>query len=73
MSSQQRSENEEKVIVTFTQWVSWIGAILASAITLVVFVYSTFQTKTEANDNKSDLYHRLERIENKIDSLLTRN
>lgn len=69
MSSPRRNENEEWGLFSATQWIYWIGATLTASMTVVIFFYSTFQTKSEANDNKMDLYRRLERIENKIDRL----
>lgn len=64
------SKPGEWSVFSFTQWIYWLGATIVAALTAMVFLYSTFQTKLEANDNKNDLERRLERIEGKIDLLL---
>lgn len=59
-------------IFNATQWLYWLGATLVAAITTMVFLYSTFQTKSDASENKVDLERRLERIESKIDTLMSK-
>ena len=52
------------------QWIAWIAATIAAAITLTGFVYANFQTKSEAVEQKGDLIQRLDRIEAKVDQLI---
>lgn len=48
------------------QWVYWVIGTASAMLSLSAFVYANFPTRIEFNSVES----RLERIENKIDSLL---
>jgi uncharacterized protein Yka (UPF0111/DUF47 family) len=54
---------------SFTTWMAWFGCTVAACLSLTAGAFMTFQTKDEAKDNKSDIVQRLDRIENKIDSM----
>lgn len=54
------------------QWISWLAAILVAGISVMIFLYSNFQTKLDASADRYDLEKRLERIEDKIDLLVLR-
>jgi len=53
-------------MISYSQWVAWIGATVAAALTMMGYVHSNFVTVRE----KQTIEYRLERIENKIDELL---
>lgn len=53
-------------------WVGWIGATTVAALIGCAYAFTTFQTKDEAKDSKSDIVQRLDRIENKVDELRAR-
>lgn len=63
-------QQNEWPVITSLQWIYWLAATLTAAVTITIFLYTNFQTKADANDNKSDIEHRLDRIEHKIDQLL---
>lgn len=71
MSSQPKPNDSDEI--STLQWIYWLGATLLGALAAMVFLYSTFQTKLEASENKTDLDRRLQRIEGKVDELLTRS
>lgn len=53
-----------------TQWISWLLALIAGALSMVVFVFTTFETKAEALNDKDHIEKRLDRIEAKLDFLI---
>ncbi len=66
---------------TFQTWVAWFGATIMACAMLCGFFFLTFQTKSDAAqlrdadqkaqaDSKTDIVQRLDRMENKIDTLL---
>lgn len=59
--------------ISTEQWMTWIGATLMAAITMVGFIYTNFESKADYKDWKDDLEKRLERIERKVDTLLERS
>lgn len=59
----------EKWINKHVGFIQVIGGILATAITLTAYAYTTFSTKAETNDLKMWLDKRLDRIEQKQDQL----
>lgn len=59
-------------LLTLDIWIPWAAITLAGAVTLTSFVFTTFQTKTDADEVKVDLERRLERMENKIDTIVIR-
>lgn len=65
---------------TVDQWIAWLGATIIAAISMTVFFYNHFQTKEENqvyHENQSHYFDlmekRLDRIESKVDQLLTSN
>lgn len=54
-------------------WLGGISALIASAMALVSWSYETFETKEISRERQTQIERRLERIENKIDSIRTRN
>jgi hypothetical protein len=54
-------------------WLGGISALIASAMALVSWSYETFETKEISRESQTQIERRLERIENKIDSIRTRN
>jgi hypothetical protein len=54
-------------------WIAWLGATLVAAVTYTAFAYTNFETKDSARESKSDIVQRLDRIENKLDELRSRN
>lgn len=64
------SLNENEFPIGIVQWIYWLGATVTACIAIMIFLYNTFQTKIEANENKVDLEHRLGRMEDKLDQLL---
>jgi hypothetical protein len=54
-------------------WLGGISASIASAMALVSWSYETFETKEISRERQTQIERRLERIENKIDSIRTRN
>lgn len=53
-----------------TQWISWLLALIAGALSMVVFVFTTFETKAESLQDKNQIEKRLDRIEAKLDFLI---
>lgn len=53
-----------------TQWIAWFSATLVAAVTLTAFAYQNFETKQDAQEKKSDIIQRLDRIENMLVALL---
>ena len=50
-----------------------LSALIASSMALVSWSYETFETKELSNERQASIEKRLERIEDKIDSIRTRN
>jgi hypothetical protein len=64
--------------LSIEQWVAWLGATSIAAVSMTVFFYSNFETKSETqayHDSEirfhEQLEKRLDRIENKLDLILT--
>jgi len=53
--------------------VGMISALIASSMALVSWSYETFETQEISRDRQTSIERRLERIENKIDTLRTGN
>lgn len=51
------------------QWIAWIGATLVAAGTLTAFAYQNFATKDEVKENKGEIIHRLDKIDDKLDKI----
>jgi peptidoglycan hydrolase CwlO-like protein len=65
--------------LTVDQWVTWLGATVVAGITITIFFYTNFETKAETQEYKNNqekyyqiLERRLDRIEGKLDQLLTK-
>jgi sensor domain CHASE-containing protein len=61
------------------QWIYWLGATIVAAISMMIFLYSNFQTKDNFQDYKEDqkedqkeLIQRLDRLDHKLDRILLR-
>lgn len=57
---------------SITVWIGWMAATIAAAFTLITFIYTTFSTKSEAQNYQDTLEKRLDRLENKIDHLISK-
>lgn len=55
--------------LSWVQWVQWIGATLVATVSGMVFLFTTFDTKAGTKEFKDEIMRRLERIEDKIDSI----
>ena len=55
-----------------TTWLGAVAALIISAMTLVSWSYETFETKEISRNQQQSIERRLERIENKIDSIRER-
>lgn len=51
------------------QWIAWLGAILSAGAVACAFAFTTFETKEDAKEKKSDITQRLIRIEDKLDQM----
>ena len=54
------------------QWIAWLSATVVAAATMVSAAYTQFETKDNAKDTKSELIQRLDRMEEKLDTILER-
>lgn len=63
----------DDIVKMLGPWLGGISALIAAAMALVSWGYETFETKELGKERQSQIEHRLERIENKIDSLRARN
>jgi len=54
------------------QWIAWLGATVAAAVTLTGFAYQNFQTKDDARHVEETLIRRLDLMETKLDAALER-
>lgn len=63
----------DEVIRLLGPWLGGVSALIASAMALVSWSYETFETKDVSKERLGQIEKRLERIENKIDSIRTRN
>lgn len=52
------------------QWIAWIGATVAAALTGLAFAYSTFETKDNAHEHMGTVEQRLDRLETKLDRVI---
>ena len=52
------------------QWLGWIIGVAVMTFTLMSFAYSQFETKEQAQERKDDMVKQLDRINQKLDSLL---
>lgn len=64
---------------TLEQWLSWLGATVIAAVSMMGFLYGHFQTRENFDvykDNQKEfqaaLDKRLDRMENKLDQLMTK-
>jgi len=63
----------DEIIKSLGPWLGGISAMIAGAMALVSWSYETFETKEIARERQAEIARRLERIENKIDAIRTRN
>lgn len=52
------------------EWLTWVFALTCGALSMVVFVFSTFETKADGMNREGKLEKRLDRLESKVDLLL---
>lgn len=52
-------------------WITILGGIIATTVTLTAYAFTNFQTKDAAKEYIHFLEERLDRLENKIDNLST--
>jgi len=59
------------------QWIAWLSATFVAGITMVIFLYSHFETKEHFEESqnldkdfKQEINARMIRIEDKLDTLL---
>lgn len=57
---------------TIPQWIAWLGATVAAAISMMVYIASTYETKEHSKEIRDSVERRLERMENKLDHLIAR-
>lgn len=54
------------------QWITWVGAAVAAAVGLSAFAFTQFETKMDSMDKRTAIEKRLDRIEGKVDVLVSR-
>ena len=54
------------------QWAQWAVATIVAAVTMTSFAYTNFETKDDSRRSEQTVEKRLDRIENKVDQLLSR-
>lgn len=52
-------------------WIGWIMAMVATGISFTYYGFTTFETKADSIDQRDQVVKRLERIETKIDKVLS--
>ena len=52
-----------------TQWIAWLGATIVAAGTLTAFAFQNFATKDQVREDKVDVIHRFDRVDNKLDEI----
>lgn len=57
---------------TIPQWIAWLGATVAAAVSMMVYAASTYETKEHSKEIRDSVERRLERMENKLDHLIAR-
>ena len=62
-----RSGKRGEVLI---QWIGWIGATAAAALTMASYTHTTFETVSSADRREASIAARLDRIEEKLDRLL---
>jgi len=55
--------------MSVAQWLSWLGATLAAAVTASAFAFTHFESQSGAKEKRDEIVRRLERIEDKLDKL----
>jgi len=63
----------EQIIKTIAPWVGGIGALIAAIMSLVSFGYDTFASKESVQQQLAAIEKRLDRIEQKIDTIRERH
>lgn len=53
-----------------TEWITWLGCISMAVAGGMIFIYSNFESKADADRIRVSVEDRLTRIENKIDLLI---
>lgn len=65
-------KNDGESGVAVLEWIGMLGAAVAFCIGLVSFVYREFETKEHATEISGRVEKRLDRIDDKLDTLLSR-
>ncbi len=58
---------------TIPQWIAWLGATVAAAVSMMVYAASTYETKEHSKEVRDGVERRLDRIESKLDRLIARD
>lgn len=63
----------DQIIKAIAPWVGGIGALIAATMSLVSFGYDTFASKETVQQQLLSIEKRLDRIEQKIDTIRERH
>lgn len=63
-------DSPQKNPFSVEQWITWVVATLVAAVTMMVFFYTNFETKSDSDETNAVIEKRLDRIENKLDQIL---
>ena len=63
----------DEIIKAIAPWVGGIGALIAAIMSLVSFGYETFASKESVQQQLAAIEKRLDRIEQKIDTIRERH
>jgi hypothetical protein len=63
----------EQILKAIAPWVGGIGALIAATMSLVSFGYDTFASKETVQQQLLSIEKRLDRIEQKIDTIRERH
>jgi hypothetical protein len=63
----------EQILKTIAPWVGGIGALIAATMSIVSFGYDTFASKETVQQQLAAIEKRLDRIEQKIDTIRERH
>ena len=63
----------DEILKTIAPWIGGIGALIAAIMSLVSFGYDTFASKESVQQQLLSIEKRLDRIEQKIDTIRERN
>lgn len=64
MSPQDRFIKKHEFVIQF------VGGILATAITVTVFLFTTFESKADSSQTNERIFKAIDRLEQKIDKII---